>query len=224
MYILFMYVRMTINNYLASPQKHTQNMLSPHIINTRTHTHTAYYYLMLSTLNARFPTNNVAPSGALHPFGDFPLYGNASMGTLSPKGTRVNLSALVMIAPSLHDKRGIHRNFSYFMLNVCYNIFSMYNLSYFMLNVCYSMYNLSYFMLNVCYNIFSMYYLSYFMLNVCYNIFSMYNLSYFMLNVCYNIFSMYYLSYFMLNVCYNIFSMYDLSYSVSSLSFYMYNW
>jgi hypothetical protein len=156
MYILFMYVRITINRYLASPQQHTQNMLSHHIIHTHKvcyhlilfthththtqhaitsyhpHTHTACYHLMLSTLNARFPTNNVAPSGALHPFGDFPLYGNASMGTLSPKGTRVNLSALVMIAPSLHGKWEIHRNFGYFMFYVCcymlYIYYCMYNL------------------------------------------------------------------------------------------------
>ena len=60
------------------------------------------YHLILSTLNARFPTNKVAPSGALQPFGDFPLYGIASIGVLSPKGTRISLSALVVMAPSLH--------------------------------------------------------------------------------------------------------------------------
>ena len=118
MYILFMYVRTTTNNYLVSPQQHTEHAITSYY--PHTNTHTAYHHLMLSTLNARFPTNNVAPSGALHPFGDLPLYGNASMGTLSPEGTRVNLSALVMIAPSLHNKLGIHRNFSCFMFYVCY--------------------------------------------------------------------------------------------------------
>ena len=56
---------------------------------------------MLSTLKAKLPTKSVDPSGALHPLGDFPLYGIASMGILSPKGTRTIRSSVMVMAPSL---------------------------------------------------------------------------------------------------------------------------
>ena len=85
-------------------------------------TESADYHLILSTLNARFPTNKVAPSGALHPFGDFPLYGMASIGILSPKGTRISLSALVMMAPSLQieeEKQGLNDYYIYDLFCTC---------------------------------------------------------------------------------------------------------
>ena len=86
------------------PATHIKHLTLRHI---KKHTY-ARTYLILSTLKAKLPTKSVDPSGALHPFGDFPLYGKASMGILSPKGMRTIRSSVIVIAPSLYVRIHIH--------------------------------------------------------------------------------------------------------------------